>query len=129
MCIRRRALISPAILPIDFVTVDEGTRQRLIAYLYPIPSSNSAAYGSVVFFLKEQVLPEKIDFVTIRHHIESMLEDSEQLREKMNVQQPLVRDQCLTQLLKGTVKDQQEMGTLRHVGCYRFELFGAIGTT
>jgi two-component system response regulator YesN len=54
----------------------------------------------------------KDEFVRIRDTMDLVFEDSEQLRKKVNVQQPFVRDQCLMKLLKGDVKIQQEINAI-----------------
>lgn len=53
-------------------------------------------------------------FLTVKQYkpIRSLYKDSEQLREKVNVQQPLVRDQCLLRLLKGDAKTGRDMTDL-----------------
>ncbi|WP_257351512.1 helix-turn-helix domain-containing protein [Pseudalkalibacillus decolorationis] len=54
-------------------------------------------------------VPERDELTKIRKRITLMAEESEKLHKKVTTQQPFVRDQCLLKLLKGTVKNQQEV--------------------
>lgn len=59
---------------------------------------------------------EQDEFTRIRDSFDSLFQDSEQLRAKVSVQQPFVRDQCLLRLLQGDADrgGGQELASLLH---------------
>lgn len=51
----------PLILPVGDVTLKNGGRDRMIAFIFPIAPNNPNPYGSVMYFTKESVLTNMIE--------------------------------------------------------------------
>ncbi|MBO0991533.1 helix-turn-helix domain-containing protein [Bacillus sp. SD088] len=51
----------PLILPVGDVTLKNGVRDRMIAFIFPIAPNNPNPYGSVMYFIEESTLTDMIE--------------------------------------------------------------------